>query len=855
MRKFTGWRPFISVVVLVSLWGHAAGGESNDGPAKAVVSNLRFSHERGLYDTAFDLTIACTTPGAEIYYTTDGSSPYLQSEHRPTGTLYTRPIRITRTTCLRAIEVLKGKNEVAKEDVPKEDVAKKKDAKTKDTKKKDAKKQGGGSIPVLTHTYIFPANVAQQQQALPAGFPQDCEMDPKILSNPQYGSKLQAALKSLPSMSIVMNTQDLFGGAGIYTNVNAKGISSERPASIELIHPDGAKGFQADCGVRIQGGYFRADHVSKKHSFRLLFKEIYGPEKLQYPLFGDDAAQKFNTVTLRACSADSYAGEMSNAQFTRDQFVRDLQLGTGNAAPHGIFVHLYLNGVYWGLYNPCERPDANFSSSYYGGKTEDWDAIKHEGFTVQQGDSIALKQMLSLCEEAGRSYEALMKLQGKGLDGQRRPEYPCLLDLANYVDYIIVQTWGGNWDWPFKNYWIGRDRTAASTGFKFYCWDVEDTVLSRRSPLDFNQLKRGELHRDVAIPHSRLKENPEYRLFFADRVHRLFFNGGILTPDSLIARYKHMANGIELAIIPEAARWADQRCEARKPETPPATPSDWIPMRDRILTTYLPQRTGVVLGQLRALGLYPGLDAPVFHVDGKPQHGGPVASSQRLTISGNVVYYTLDGSDPRIAGSAAGGKDPAGVSPTALRSSGPITLDKTTRVKARTLDGANWSALNEAVFAVGPVAQNLRISEILYQPASKDSKAEFVELTNVGSQGINLNLARFAKGIAFTFPSFELAPGGYCLLVQDRAAFEAVHGNKLPVVGQYTGSLDNAGEKLELLDAAGQVIQSFTYEGDWFDSTDKLGFSLTMRDPRTGDPGSKSAWQPSAQAGGSPGRK
>ena len=979
-------------------------GMSNVGPATGVVSNLRFSHERGFYDTAFDLTIACKTPGAEIYYTTDGSRPYLLGGRRPTGTLYTRPIRITRTTCLRAIAVL----------------------------------QDWVPSPVQTQTYIFPANVAQQP-ALPSGFPStwggrsaDYQMAPSILSNPQYGSQLQAALMSLPSMSLVMTNHDLFDPqTGIYANSGNSGVSWERPGSIELIYPDGTVGFQADCGVRIQGGYFRQPSACAKHSFRLLFKGLYGPTKLRYPLFGEDAAKEFDTIVLRAGANDGYtwSGNESNAQYTRDQFMRELQLDAGNAASHGRFVHLYVNGLYWGLYNPCERPDASFSASYYGGQKENWDVFRHKNFTLSQGDRTALNNMLALCQEAGRSYEALMKLQGKGLDGQRRSDYPCLLDLANYVDYLLINIWGGNWDWPWNNYWLGRDRTAASTGFKFYCWDAEDVMLTSRSPLDFNMLTYGNFGSEVGQPHARLKENPEYRLFFADRVHRLFFNGGILTPGSLIARYTQLAGGIEQAIIPEAARWADQHGRN-------VTPAHWIAMRDRILTTYLPQRTGIVLGQLRTAGLYPSIDAPVFHVDGTPQHGGPLPSSHRLTMEGtNVIYYTLDGSDPRVpsqttsvggnaaeilvaetaakrvlvptgpvdtawrggaafddsawlsgsggvgyerstgyepfftidvagqmyarqttcllripftlnrdpttlesvqlrvryddgfiaylngvevarrnftgepawnsaaeaqnsdidavnfeditlpnaknhlnagqnvlaiqalnqsstssdflcsvmlvAGTGTGGT-PGGVSPGAIRYTGPITLDTTACVKARAISGTTWSALNEAVFAVGPVAQTLRISEIHYHPCD-DANAEFIELTNIGSQRINLNLVRFAKGISFTFPSFELPAGGYCLLVKDLAAFEAVYGNKLPVVGQYTGSLDNAGEKLELLDAVGQIIQSFEYKDSWFDLTDGLGFSLTMRDPRTGDPGNKSAWRPSALVGGSPG--
>ena len=55
------------------------------------------------------------------------------------------------------------------------------------------------------------------------------------------------------------------------------------------------------------------------------------------------------------------------------------------------------------------------------------------------------------------------------------------------------------------------------------------------------------------------------------------------------------------------------------------------------------------------------------------------------------------------------------------------------------------------------------------------------------------------------------------------------------------------------LDAAGGIIQSFQYKDNWFDLTDGMGFSLTMRDPQAGNPDDKSGWRPSAHAGGSPG--
>ena len=191
---------------------------------------------------------------------------------------------------------------------------------------------------------------------------------------------------------------------------------------------------------------------------------------------------------------------------------------------------------------------------------------------------------------------------------------------------------------------------------------------------------------------------------------------------------------------------------------------------------------------------------------------------------------------------------------------GPVALEASTHVKARALIGTTWSALNEATFAVGPVAESLRISELMYHPAETDNpddpNTEYVELTNIGSETIDLNLVRFTDGIDFVFPRIELAPGEYVLVVRDITAFEAKYGSDLPVAGQYAGSLDNGGEHLELQDAAGTVIQGFTYRDDWYDVTDGDGLSLTAVDPAhtVAEAWSdQAAWLPSTYVDGSPG--
>jgi hypothetical protein len=190
----------------------------------------------------------------------------------------------------------------------------------------------------------------------------------------------------------------------------------------------------------------------------------------------------------------------------------------------------------------------------------------------------------------------------------------------------------------------------------------------------------------------------------------------------------------------------------------------------------------------------------------------------------------------------------------------PVRLDESTQIKARAVVGGRWSALNEAVFAVGSVAESLRISEIMYHPREtgdpNDANTEYIELMNIGLEAINLSQVRFTDGIDFTFPSYKLPGAGCCVVVKDRAAFEAKYGPGLPIAGQYTGSLNDAGERLVLQDAAGRTIHSFAYDDKWHSSTDGQGFSLTVRDPYAIDPnalGKRTAWRPSTHAGGSPG--
>ena len=84
----------------------------------------------------------------------------------------------------------------------------------------------------------------------------------------------------------------------------------------------------------------------------------------------------------------------------------------------------------------------------------------------------------------------------------------------------------------------------------------------------------------------------------------------------------------ERAIIAESARWGDARRS-----NPYTRDVDWQRERNRLLTQYFPQRTEILLSQLKEVGLYPDIGAPAFSINGLHQHGGSIHSGDALSMT------------------------------------------------------------------------------------------------------------------------------------------------------------------------------------------------------------------------------
>lgn len=784
---------------------------------------VEFSVQRGLYNRAFPLELATVTPAAVIRYTTDGSAPTAES-----GALYETPIEISHTTLVRAA----------------------------------AFRDGYLPSPIATHSYIFPADVLAQP-ADPPGWPTtwgthridmleyragepveaDYAMDPEIVNGPEYAGQVANALTALPSISLVtsMDNLDIY-----FSDPQARGREAERAVSVEWIYPDApARNAQIDAGVRIQGGAGRWEYMPK-HSFRLFFRNQYGAGKLGHPVFDDSPVQLFDTLILRAGVDRSFAGhpgepgaprDHRQATYTRDEWARASQIAMSGAGAHGAFVHLYLNGLYWGLYNLVERPDGSFMTSYFDGKKSDWFTASHGG--AGDGPIDRFNVLLQLAQAGGlqdpAAYATMLEF----------------IDPVQFSDYVILNWYAGNRDWP-ENNWYANVRNPAGQ-VRFFQWDAEDTWHSglpngAEIHLGGDGFEGAPFPNVIKMVFEALWANPEYRLLFADRLHRHLAGGGALSDAQAQARWLAVNGEIEQAIVAESARWGDVRYDS------PITPSDWQAAHDTVLAQ-MAGNGAALLRQARAAGYYPTIDAPnlspvpfqPFTLGSSPAYAFDEQVVLTFDAAAGRIYYTLDGTDPRAALSG----EPASA---AQVYTAPLTVAQTTTVKARLFDGASgaWSALTEVMYYPVGAESAVRFTEIMYNPPGGDGY-EFVEIQNVGDRPADLSNAYF-EGIDFRFPPYTvLAPGAYKTIVADFRQFRARYA-QAEIDGVYGGRLSNRGESMSLRDYRGNVLAAVAYgvEQGWPLSANGLGDSLVWT--RQGDPNQAHNWRASRQLNGSPGK-
>jgi hypothetical protein len=518
MRAFLPKRSFLLVLLLALFLPAATPFAIKAQPTVAPAPE--FSVQRGFYDAPFSLLLTVPS-GLTIRYTLDGSTPTAAA-----GTIYTGPIAIAGSTVVRAV----------------------------------AYSQTQSASPVTTHSYIFTSSVRTQSAAplpgwpnvfaitdLNGSYPADYEIDPEVTSQYSTG-QFDTALKSLPSISLVTDLQNLWHPtAGIYANPNARGNSPldpfgntwERAVSLEWINPDGTSGFSQIAGASIDGDTSRRPHRQPKKDFRLNFDSKYGTAGLAFDLF--DASlptASFDQLLLRNGGKRNWSyfdrDQRREADFINDEFARRAWLDMGNVGSHGTYAHLYLNGLYWGLYNVTERVDTEFLSAYVGQPATSFDM-------VQAGDDINNLPVATAGTVTAWN-QVITQLAGAApVDDTLYNNIASQVDVVSLADYLIHAHYIGKTDWP-DEYWNAyRTQSSADNRFKFV-------------PLDNDSGLNGVLRNTTTVTDStgpedspdsvfrRLMTNDQFKQVVADRFFKhVVSSTGALSTAACTARYTQLA--------------------------------------------------------------------------------------------------------------------------------------------------------------------------------------------------------------------------------------------------------------------------------------------------------------------------
>ena len=529
-------------------------GETFDG----FVGDTQFSVDRGFYEESFNLEITSSTEGAKIRYTLDGTAPSMTD-----GILYEGPINVDKTTVLRAIAYMSGFRPTN----------------------------------IDTHTYIFPEDVVDQPR-----------MRNSVTQSNALGPQMIDSLKSVPTISIVTDNPSPF------TNESSGNIRSESPASVEMIFSDGRRGFQEDGGLKHFGGYYTN---FRKKSFRIGFRSKYGATKVNFPLFDGfnykyyPPTDRFDIIDLRSGSHDM----QSRGAYMSNRFTDDTMLEMGNLAPHGRFVHVYLNGNYWGQYHLRERWNADMASSYLGGPKSDYDAVNlNDGFRADE----------KVYDGSGELWNDAKQLASGSNAWAFNDNH---IDFANLIDFMLLWV-SGNSESEVRL--LGSK--AQGQPFRFQMKDADGFLRSPSHSVNSS----GPLN---LMSSSLINRNPDYSMLLADRIHMHFFNDGVLTPSRNIARLKKRVDEARLGFIAESARWGNQFREYQT----------WLDYQNNLINNHFPGLTNTMISKFRSAGMYPDIMAPVFS-----QHGGSVSPDTKLTMAtdSDTIYYTTNGTDPRLPGGA-----------------------------------------------------------------------------------------------------------------------------------------------------------------------------------------------------------
>ncbi|HSQ41107.1 MAG TPA: CotH kinase family protein [Fibrobacteraceae bacterium] len=277
---------------------------------------------------------------------------------------------------------------------------------------------------------------------------------------------------TLPVVSIGVDPGAMFNAdTGIYEDGPDPGseepyyganywMPRELPVSIEFFESGGSLQFQQNGGLDIYGNYSR---MQPKKSVGIAFREKYGDKDLDYALFPDASdLDEFRKFGLR-----NYGGNYGS-DYIRDALAQNLTKGLDVDHQQNRPVIVYYNGSYYGLHQLVEKMDKNWPKTHHGYDPDYIDLL--EPFdVVSSGSPTDFNNMKTFMEENDMSL------------AENYAHVDTLLDVNSYLNYLAVEIYANNTDWPANNYHIWRC-TSPLTKFRYMMFDMDFTFASGNAP-------------------------------------------------------------------------------------------------------------------------------------------------------------------------------------------------------------------------------------------------------------------------------------------------------------------------------------------------------------------------------------
>ncbi len=590
-----------------------------------------------------------------------------------------------------------------------------------------------------------------------------------------------------------------------------------KPASMQYY--DKSKNLQLnfDADIQIYGNYSR---YKPQKSFEIELSDKYGINELDYPFINDKSyITKYDKIILRNSGTDW--NEVHFRDALMQYLMKDTHTGYVGAEP----VVLFLNSSYWGVYLLSEKHNQNWVEANYGYKKDEINFLLEIGNEIVEGQG-SNSSFFDLYEYA---------VNQSPLSQQYYDQIESLLDIQNFTDYFIAETYYNNGDWIGEwtnNIKMWRPKKPGAK-WKYILLDT-DYGFGLNGDVHDNRIR---MARDpIEFSHSSnifdaMLDNPKFKRYFINRYADLM--NTIYQPSNVQEAMKHFRDSMAYDMTAHFAKWGSDTAEWRDNIS---EMMDFVDERPEIVREQLVDEFDLAGEVLLTVNTYP-------------------PGSGRIEIS-TIIPHAYPWSGIYFNGNP--------VNVTAIPNPGFI-FDHWSSAVIPASDSAQSVTYNFdsgdtiiAYFSGSPAPAKLTISEINYNSSSDLKSDDWIELNNYGTMPLDISEWRIGDERAnhsFIFPTGTvIPPGGYLVVPEDPEKFRAIFPQVPGVPGELGFSLNNSGEQIKLFDYTNTVYLSVFYTDQlpWPEKADGHGYTCELTDP-LGNLNDGNNWH-SGCFGGSPGR-